>query len=199
MLKSIILNFNIMCFKYFLSLLLIFLFSINIYSDKLKITKIENINKKINVEFNSILELKDFTLIDNNLISPFYETKGNKHYFFYFLNRDLKNDVIKTAKDKNTIENSKNSIEYKINKCNIVKKPKTILAFMSVIFNDSIEINCNILNGKYGLWIAWPSIKEKDKWNKIFDIKDKKLKEEIEIKLIKYYKQKKNDTKLKKE
>ena len=66
---------------------------------------------------------------------------------------------------------------------------------MSVIFNDSIEVNCNILNGKYGLWVAWPSIKEKDKWTKIFNIKDKNLKDEIDTELLKFYKKKKNDTK----
>ena len=67
---------------------------------------------------------------------------------------------------------------------------------MSVIFNDNIEISCNILNGKYGLWVAWPSIKEKDKWIKLFNIKNKELKEEIETKLLKLYKPKKNDAKL---
>ena len=167
----------------------------------MKITKVININNKINVEFNNILKLKNFTLTNNNLTSPFYETNGNKYYFFYFLNRDLKNNIIKIANDKNSniIDNKRNSVEYKINKCNIIKNPKTVLAFMSVIFNDAIEINCNVLNGKYGLWVAWPSIKEKDKWNKLFEIQDKKLKEDIETELIKYYKRKKNDNKLKKE
>ena len=200
MLKSIILEFNIMYFKYFLSLLLIFLFSISVYSAELKATKITNINNKINVEFNNTLQLKNFTLTDNNLVSPFYESKGNKYYFFSFLSRDFKNNIIKAANDKSNkiVDNTKGLIEYKINKCTIVKQPKTILAFMSVIFNDTVEINCNILNGKYGLWVAWPSIKEKDKWNKLFEIKDKNLKEEIETNLIKHYKQKRNDNKLQK-
>jgi len=189
-----------MYFKYLLSLLLIFLLSMEIFSVELKTTKITNTGNKIDIEFNKTLQLKDFKLVDNNLVSPFYESKGNKHYFFYFLNRDFKNNIIKAAKDKSNtiIESTTVPIEYKINKCNIVKKPKTILAFMSVIFNDTVEINCNILNGKYGLWVAWPAIKEKDKWNKLFEIKDKNLKEEIETKLIKYYKQKKNDNKLQK-
>ena len=64
---------------------------------------------------------------------------------------------------------------------------------MSVIFNDTIEVQCNIMKGDYGLWIAWPSIKEKDKWNKIFQIKDKKLKKEVETTLIKFYKQKRDN------
>ena len=190
-----------MYLKYLFILLSVFLFSIEIYATNLKLTKITNINNKVNIELNNTLKLKDLVLTNDSLISPFYENKGNKYYFFYFLSRDFKNNIIKLAKDKskNILDNTKGSIEYKINKCNIVQNPKTILAFMSIIFNDTIEINCNVLNGKYGLWIAWPSVKENDKWNKLFEIKDTKLKEKIETDLIKYYKQKKNDTKLKKE
>jgi DNA-binding cell septation regulator SpoVG len=130
-------------------------------------------------------------------MSPFYENNENKYYFFYFLDRNLKKDIIDKINNKNnSFSKDNDKIEYKINKCNIVKNPKTILAFMSVIFNDNIEISCNILNGKYGLWVAWPSIKEKDKWIKLFNIKNKELKEEIETKLLKLYKQKKNDAKL---
>lgn len=187
--------------KQLLIILLFFLFCVKSYALDLNLTKVTNKNNKINIEFNNILQLQDFVLTDGNLISPFYESNGTKYYFFYFLNRKTKQDVIdKINKKENSFSNKTNiKTEYKINKCNIVKKPKTILAFMSVIFNDNIEINCNILNGKYGLWVAWPSLKENDKWRKIFDIKDKNLKDKIETDLLKYYKQKRNDDKLKKE
>ncbi len=186
-----------MYMKRFLFVLLLFLFCIRSYALDLNLTKITNQNNKINIEFNNTLQLHDFILKDGTLISPYYENNGNKYYFFHFLNRNFKNNIVNKINNKNnTFTNTKEKIEYKINKCNIVKNPKTILAFMSVIFNDNIEINCNILNGKYGLWISWPSIKEKDKWIKIFNIKDKELKEEIENALLKYYKQKKNDDKL---
>lgn len=186
-----------MYIKRFLFILLLFLFCITSYASNLNVTKITNKNNKINIEFNNILQLHDFTLTDDNLMSPFYENNGNKYYFFYFLDRNLKKDIIDKINNKNnSFSKDNDKIEYKINKCNIVKNPKTILAFMSVIFNDNIEISCNILNGKYGLWVAWPSIKGKDKWIKLFNIKNKELKEEIETKLLKLYKQKKNDAKL---
>lgn len=186
-----------MYIKRFLFILLLFLFCITSYASNLNVTKITSKNSKIDIEFNHTLKLQDFVLVDGNLISPFYESNGNKYYFFYFLDRKLKSNIIEQINNKKNITTgTKEKIEYKINKCNIVKAPKTILAFMSVIFNDNIEINCNILNGKYGLWVAWPSVKEKDVWIKLFDIKDKKLKEEIETNLLKHYKQKKNDTKL---
>ena len=185
--------------KQFLLILLLFLFCVNSYA--LDLTKITNKNNKINIELNNILYLQDFVLVDDKLVSPFYENNGTKYYFFSFLNRKTKQENINKIKNKEQIVNKKlnEKIEYKINKCSIVKKPKTILAFMSVIFNDEIEINCNILNGKYGLWVSWASLKENNKWRKLFDIKDKKLKDEIETALIKYYKQKRNDDKLKEE
>lgn len=187
--------------KKFLFILLLFLFCVNSYALVLNLTKVTNKNNKINIELNNILYLQDFVLADDKLLSPFYESKGTKYYFFSFLNRKTKQEIINKINNKEKIVSDRfnGKTEYKINKCSIVKKPKTILAFMSVIFNDEIEINCNILNGKYGLWVSWPSIKEKDKWRKIFDIKDKKLKDEIETALIKYYKQKRDNDKLKEE
>ena len=96
--KIIYTKLYIMYLKRFLFLLLFFLFATKVYSAGLEITKVTNVNNKLNVEFNNTLSLKDFTLIDDNLISPFYESKGNKYYFFYFLNRNLKNDIIKMSK-----------------------------------------------------------------------------------------------------
>lgn len=184
-------------YRYIFSLLLALLFVSGIYAADLTLTKFTDTKNKISMEFNDTLQLYDFSFTENNLMSPFYESNGNKYYFFYFLNRKFKLDVTqKITNNDNVVNTGKGTIEYKINKCNIVNNPKTILAFMSVIFNDKLEVTCNVLNGKYGLWIAWPSVKEQDKWRKIFDIKDKKLKEEIETKLLRHYKQKKNDTKL---
>ena len=184
--------------KKFLFLLFIFLFSIEVSAEKLLLTKISNTDNKTSIEFNNKLQLHDFTLTDNNLLSPFYESNGNKYYFFHFLDRNFKNNIIKKIqnKDIDTVPAGKEKIEYKINKCLIPKHTQKILAFMSVIFNDDIEINCNILKGQYGLWIAWPSIKEQNKWKKLFIIKDKNLKNDIETNLIEYYKQKKNANKL---
>ena len=180
--------------------LLIFILCFNkLVAGNLNLTKINTKNGTIQIEFNDTLQLSNFILIDGKLISPFYESNNNKHYFFYFLDRNFKNAIINSIQGKPVTNNNSNKkFEYKVNKCILVKKPKKILAFMSVIFDDSIEVNCNLLNGKYGFWIAWPAIKEKDKWNKLFNIKDRKLKEEIETMLIKYYKQIKNDNQFKK-
>ena len=50
------------------------------------------------------------------------------------------------------------------------------------------------MDGKNGLWVQWPSQKKEDKWNKIFIIKDKNLKKDIEDKIInKYNKDIEND------
>ena len=72
----------IMYIKQFLFILLLFLFSVGSYASDLKLTKIVNKNNKINIEYNNTLQLHDFVLVDDNLMSPYYESKGTKYYFF---------------------------------------------------------------------------------------------------------------------
>lgn len=183
-----------MNFKFILSLLFFVFITTNIFAVELKVTNIVKTDNNVNIEFNSNLTLCNFILDNDSLISPYYENKGTKYYFFYFLNRNFKNQIIDKIKaGTNKFLKSDENIEYKINKCSIVQYPKKIVAFMSVIFNDTIEVQCNMIKGDYGLWVAWPSIKEKDKRNNLFKIKDKKLKKEIETMLIKFYKQKRDN------
>lgn len=181
-------------FKFILLSLFLFFIYTNIFAKELKVTNIIKTNNNINIEFNNKLTLYNFILDENSLISPYYENNGTKYYFFYFLSRNYKNQIIDKIKSntKQFLKSNEN-IDFKINKCNIIQNPKKLIAFMSVIFNDTIEVQCNIMKGDYGLWIAWPSIKEKDKWNKIFQIKDKNLKKEVETTLIKFYKQKRDN------
>ncbi len=185
--------FKIMNCKFILSLLFLSFISANIFATDLKVTNITKTDKNINIEFNNNLTLCNFISDNNSLISPYYENKGTKYYYFHFLNRNFKNDIIEQIKS-DTVQFPKNdkNIEYKINKCNIVKNPKKVFAFMSIIFNNTVEVQCNIMKGDYGLWVAWPSVKEKDKWNKLFTIKDNELKKDIESALIKFYKQKRD-------
>ena len=86
--------------KQFLLILLLFLFCVNSYA--LDLTKVTNKNNKINIELNNILYLQDFVLADDKLVSPFYESKGTKYYFFSFLNRKTKQEIINKINNKET-------------------------------------------------------------------------------------------------
>ncbi|MDR1433962.1 septation protein SpoVG family protein [Candidatus Endomicrobiellum devescovinae] len=68
-----------------------------------------------------------------------------------------------------------------------MKNNKSIKAFVSIIFDDDIEVECRIMNGKKGLWIACPSDLKHGIWIKNFTFINKDLQKNIEKKLITDY------------
>ncbi|MBQ3834216.1 MAG: septation protein SpoVG family protein, partial [Elusimicrobia bacterium] len=148
----------------------------------------------ISIDFNNILSFKNLSLKNNTLIIPSYKSNNKEYFYFAILDRNLKNKIIEEIKNKNIeYKTDENKVEYTINKFYIPQNPKTVKAFVSVIFNDKIEVNCNVLNGKYGLWVAWPSKKENNKWTKMFAINDKELKNKIEKEIIELFNKKAKD------
>ena len=99
--------------KFILSLLFLSFISANIFATDLKVTNITKTDKNINIEFNNNLTLCNFISDNNSLISPYYENKGTKYYYFHFLNRNFKNDIIEQIKS-DTVQFPKNdkNIEY---------------------------------------------------------------------------------------
>lgn len=178
--------------RHLLTILLSLVFCTNIFSQPLEISKMDKSNlSSVFVEFNNKLSFKNLSLKNDTLVIPSYKSGNNEYFYFSFLDRNLKNEIIKEIKSENKKYSSNETrIEYKINKFFIPNNPKTAKAFVSVIFNNKAEVNCTILNGKYGLWVAWPSKKEKDKWTKLFYVNDKELREKIEKEIIEKYKQK---------
>lgn len=176
----------------------ILIFSSKIYSqDLLYITKIDKQEDFISIELNNSLEIYNLKITDNNniktIISPQYQNKSTKYSYFSFLNKQFKEDIINSINTNKITEQEENKIDYKINKFKIINS-KTLKATFSVIFNDLFEVNATIMNGKNGLWVQWPSQKKDDKWKKLFVIKDKSLKKDIEEKIInKYNKDIEND------
>lgn len=156
----------------------------------LYITNIEKQNNFICVEFNNSLEANNFEIKHLNdsylLIVPKYQNKSTKYNYFSFLTRDFKEYFINSVNKNLTTKQEKYTVFYKTNKFNIVNS-KVLKATFSVIFNDLFEVNGTIMNGKNGLWVQWPSIKQEDKWKKLFTIKDKELKNKLEKELINKY------------
>ena len=62
--------------------------------------------------------------------------------------------------------------------------------FASVIFGDSVEIECKIMEGKRGPWISWPSRKDEasGKWKKQVVFKSKDYQKRVEEELLTRYK-----------
>lgn len=151
----------------------------------------------ISIEFNNTIELHGLKLkiADDKdlLISPYYKSKKNQYDYFSFLDKQFKDRIIAEIKsNKKIYKKEYQNIDYKINKFNIINSSSKAKAFVSVIFNNLLEVQCTILNGKYGLWVQWPSEKQNNKWNKLFIIKDSNLEYNIEKEILQLYHQKKN-------
>ena len=68
-------------------------------------------------------------------------------------------------------------------------------AFASVIFEELLEVECRIMEGKRGLWTAWPANNTSGGWKAEFVFEDKKLKKKVEESLAEKYKNFKNERK----
>jgi len=189
---------NMMNFYKFISAFFCLFFCQTVFSQPFDVSFIDNKNlSDISVEFNNTLELRGLKIEkDGNkeiLTVPYYKSKNNRYDHFYFLDRQFKENLISEIKSsKNIYKKNASTVDYKINKFNIIEKTSKAKAFVSVIFNDKIEVQCSILNGKYGLWVQWPSEKRGNKWKKLFLIKDAELKYKIEKEILVLYQQKKN-------
>lgn len=179
--------------KLIISLFVLFLAS-NLYSQILHITNIEKQDNFINIELNEILEICNLKLSSVNekysIIVPKYQSKTSNYNYFSFLDRSFKDKIINSINNnivEQTDNDTRNDITYKLNKFNIINS-NILRATFSIIFNDLFEVNATIMNGKNGLWVQWPSLKQQNnKWKKLFIIKDKKLKDAIEKEIINKY------------
>ena len=179
--------------KLIISLFVLFLAS-NLYSQILHITNIEKQDNFISIELNEILEICNLKLSSVNekysIIVPKYQSKTSNYNYFSFLDRSFKDKVINSINNnivEQTDNDTRNDITYKLNKFNIINS-NILRATFSIIFNDLFEVNATIMNGKNGLWVQWPSLKQQNnKWKKLFIIKDKKLKNAIEKEIINKY------------
>ncbi len=179
--------------KLIISLFVLFLAS-NLYSQILHITNIEKQDNFISIELNEILEICNLKLSSVNekysIIVPKYQSKTSNYNYFSFLDRSFKDKIINSINNnivEQTDNDTRNDITYKLNKFNIINS-NILKATFSIIFNDLFEVNATIMNGKNGLWVQWPSLKQQNnKWKKLFIIKDKKLKDAIEKEIINKY------------
>ncbi len=179
--------------KLIISLFVLFLAS-NLYSQILHITNIEKQDNFISIELNEILEICNLKLSSVNekysIIVPKYQSKTSNYNYFSFLDRSFKDKIINSINNnivEQTDNDTRNDITYKLNKFNIINS-NILRATFSIIFNDLFEVNATIMNGKNGLWVQWPSLKQQNnKWKKLFIIKDKKLKDAIEKEIINKY------------
>jgi DNA-binding cell septation regulator SpoVG len=175
------------CIKVLVLSLIVFLnFYTSLYAE-LQITKILQNDGLFDVVLNDDIEVSNISLRNNDIEFPVYKGKNKIYRQFFVLKREFRQYMVNSL-SKNKIAPKKIiDTSFKVNKLSILKNHKTIKAFASVIFNNDIEVECRIMNGRKGLWVVWPSNKKNDIWIKDFRFINKNLKQAVEKKLITDY------------
>lgn len=128
-----------------------------------------------------------------NIEFPTYISKRGKAYpQIVVLDKDLNDRIIKAITTGKTEKVSSVVLpNYKLGKYSPYRRSTSSLkVFASVIFEDAIEIECKIMEGRHGPWISWPSRKDEttNKWVKQVLFKSKDYQKKIEQELISRYK-----------
>ena len=153
---------------------------------ELKITKIIHDNKSFEIALNDDIKISNILLKNNDIELPIYRSKNKVYKQFGILKREFRQYLV-SALYQNKISSKPEKTVFKSNKLSILKKHPKIKAFVSIIFDDDIEIECRIMQSAKGLWIAWPSNKKNGVWVKDFEFINKDLKKAVEKKLIDDY------------
>lgn len=177
-------------FRLLLVFTMVFLFTVNVFPADLLITAIEKNNNKYDITFDESFQIRNISLINNegkNEISfPVYAGSGKSYRQFGILKRDYRHYLNDSIANTKTSEKT-STVNFKLNKFSITGRHKTIRAFASVIFDDEIEVECRIMEGRNGLWTAWPANKYGGEWISEFVFLDKQLKSSVEAELINTY------------
>jgi len=176
-------------FSYIKFLLLILIvsfgFPLSLWAD-LKVTNIIQTGKSLSAVLNDDIKLSNVLLKNNDVELPVYRNKNKVYKQFAILKREFRQYLV-TALSESKVSSKTENTTFKINKFSVLKKHPTIKAFASVIFSDFIEVECRIMQGASGLWVAWPSSKKNGVWIKDFEFVNKGLKKIVEEKLISEY------------
>ncbi|MCX5782084.1 MAG: septation protein SpoVG family protein [Elusimicrobia bacterium] len=189
--------------KFFLLLSLSFLFlgsafgqNISITSVKLKEIKGENSKFRTRAEivFNNAIKVRGILVanISDKVLFKFpeYISAKKQTYPQLKLLTAEANEVVRKALETREPQGSSSiSLKYRIAKFKKISSPSKTNILASVVFNESIEIECKVIEGKNGPWVLWPSEKRKDigRWRKQIVITDYSLRESVERDLIERY------------
>jgi len=128
-----------------------------------------------------------------NLQFPEYISKRGKVFpQVAVLSKDL-TDRITSAIITSKVEQLPSPVEpsYKVNKFSPFRRSGSSLKiFASVIFAGTLEVECKVMEGKKGPWIAWPSRKDESsgKYKKQVVFKSREYQKKVENDLLNKYK-----------
>ncbi|PKN01687.1 MAG: hypothetical protein CVU77_04040 [Elusimicrobia bacterium HGW-Elusimicrobia-1] len=151
------------------------------------------------VVINDVLEISEIQVLKvggrTSLKFPEYVSKAGKVYPQISVQTKQANDAILQAVETGKPSASKaKAISFKVTKFSKYTarggKQSSLRVFAAVMFNDAIEVECKLMEGKKGPWISWPARAPEDggrKWINQVIIKNKNVKDAIEKTLTDRY------------
>ncbi len=170
--------------------------------EKLVVTSLDKLSADMyEIVFNDMIVIKEIKLKKTkigqreiiNLQFPEYVSKKGKVFpQVVVLSKDL-TDRITSAIITSKVEQLPSPVEptFKLNKFSPFKRSGSSLkVFASVIFAGELEIECKVMEGKKGPWVAWPSRKDESsgKYLKQVVFKSKEYQKKVEDEVLKKYK-----------
>ncbi|MBA3066803.1 SpoVG family protein [bacterium] len=145
------------------------------------------LNNAIKISEIKVKEIAGKTKLD----FPAYVNKRGKVYpQIKILDPAFEKDVIDAINKKEPSAKTSSQISYKVSKYSpFTRGGSKLKVFCAMTFNNKIEIECKIMEGKWGGWVSWPARAPAGggTWINQVEIKDKKLKEVVEQSLTKRY------------
>lgn len=191
------------------AVVLLWMFSILTYSQttaksqKLIITDVQKTQEnEYSITINDLIIIKEIkvkrTKIGQreivNIEFPTYISKRGRAYpQVIVLDKELNDRIIKaiTTGKPESFTGTLPQPKYKLGKFSpYTRSTSSLKVFASVIFEDVLEIECKVMEGRHGPWIAWPSRKDvtTGKWVKQVVFKSKEYQKQIEQELLNRYK-----------
>jgi len=156
-----------------------------------------NIQTFADIVVNGCLKIKEIKVLkiggENKLKFPTYYSRLGREYPQVVVHTKQANEAILQAIRTSKVSQDVKPLSYKVTEISPYNRESKLKAFVAVTFNDAITVECKIMSGKKGLWVAWPARKTKDiknPWVKQVVILDKNLKDEIEKQLFIAYQEK---------
>ena len=168
------------------------------FASELAVTNVYQSSGTYNITFNNSLEVKSLKLkkVGDNyfVVVPEYVSKNKRVYQqARFLTKEVNIAVIDAIRDGKTSDNSALKLEYSVKKISQYQKKSKLKAFVTIVFNEALELEFKLISTKNGLWLAPASIKTGDKYKQIVNILDKDLGATIEREVIDKYNKISND------
>lgn len=147
------------------------------------------------VMLNECIVVRDIKVIKDGKVTvlrfPEYVSKrGTVYPQIKFLTEEARNSVVEAVETGKPSSGQSMGISFKITDWFRLRRAGKRKVNAEVTFNNVLAISCGVMEGKNGMWIAWPSRPPKEgrgRWKRQIYIRDEKVRGTVESLLLTKY------------